>query len=252
MKKRKFQDGGVVGRFDEDVYARARKFIEDQEKRAGEGLGMEEEPKPKAVARKSSEPAKAADVAKPASVPSVGSVPSTGRAEIPVDTSMKGPAKQFSSAMEMGDTGRMLSTTLGATGGAGAAAIRSAPMLPKAVSTAFESAKGMAAPAVRAAKEGLEVAKTSGPKAGLETARSTLRGMKSRAEMQAKRGARQTAEEMEKAKPVLQARRSTKPERAARTRRTEEDMGIEFSRGGSASSRADGCAKRGKTKGKLY
>jgi hypothetical protein len=125
-------------------------------------------------------------------------------------------------------------------------------MLPKAVSTAVESAKGMAAPAVRAAKEGLEVAKTSGPKAGLETARATMRGMKSRAEIQAKRGARQTAEEMEKAKPILKSRKDTKAERASRTRRSEEDSGIEFSRGGSASSRADGCAKRGKTKGKMY
>lgn len=176
----------------------------------------------------------------------------SGRAEIPVDSSMRGPAKQFSPAMEMSDTGRALATTLGATGGAGPSIFRGASSLPKVASTAAESAKGMAAPAARAAKEGLEVARTSGPKAGLETAQSTLRGMKSRAEIQAKRGARQTAEEMEKAKPVLQARKSDKAERAARTRRSEEDSGIEFSRGGSASSRGDGCAKRGKTKGKLY
>jgi len=161
---------------------------------------------------------------------------------------MKGPAKQFSSAMEMGDTARMLSTTLGATGGAGAAAVRAAP----AARTAIETAKGVAAPAMRAAKEGIEVAKTAGPKAGLETARSTLRGMKSRAEIQAKRGARQTAEEMEKAKPMLQARKASKPERMSRTRYKEDEAGTEFSRGGSASSRADGCAKRGKTKGRMY
>jgi hypothetical protein len=243
MKKRKFAEGG--GRFDEDVYARARKFLEDQEKRAGEGLALDEEPKP--TPRRVVEPPKAAETPKP--TPSARSMPSTGRAEIPVDTSMRGPAKQFSSAMEMGDTGRVLSTTVGALGGAGAAGVRAAPM----ARTAIESAKGVAAPVARAAREGMEVAKTSGPKAGLETARSTLRGMKSRAEMQAKRTERQRGEAkaMEEAKPVLQARRSTKPERAARTRRTEEDMGMEFSRGGSASSRADGCAKRGKTRGKM-
>lgn len=178
-----------------------------------------------------------------------------GRAEIPVDTSMRGPAKQFSSAMEMGDVGRNLSTTIGALGGAGPAAIRGAATLPRVASTASEMAKGIAAPLTRSAKEGLEVARTVGPKEGLETARSTLRGMKSRADIQAKRTARQKAEaeELEKAKPILRARKDTKAARASRTRRTEEDAGMEFSKGGStASRRADGCAMRGKTRGKMY
>jgi hypothetical protein len=245
MKKRKFRyaDGGdtvAEGRFDEDTYARARKFIEDQERRAGQGMANEEAPAPRARA------------AAPSVSPSYR-MEGMGRgrpaaAQIPVDTSMRGPAKEFSPAMGMSDTGRVLSTTVGALGGAGTAAIRGAP----AARTAIESAKGVAAPAMRAAKEGIEVAKTAGPKAGMETARSTLRGMKSRAEIQAKRGARQTAEEMEKAKPILKSRKDTKAERASRTRRSEEDSGIEFSRGGSASSRADGCAKRGKTRGKVY
>jgi hypothetical protein len=106
----------------------------------------------------------------------------------------------------------------------------------------------------RAAKEGIETALTAGPKAGLDVARSTARGATARAEMQAKRTARQRgeAEAMEKAKPVLQARKSDKAERAARTRRNEDEAGMEFSRGGSASSRGDGCAKRGKTRGKMY
>lgn len=177
-----------------------------------------------------------------------------GRAEIPVDTTMSGPAKQFSSAMEMSDTGRNIATTAGALGGAGRA-ITGAPRVMAAAQTAKEMGKGMAAPAARAAKEGLEVAAKSGPKAGLETAKSTLSGMKSRAEMQAKRATREKAENaaaLEKAKPILQSRKDTKPARAARTRRTEEDMGIEFSKGGMASRRADGCAMRGKTRGKIY
>ena len=177
-----------------------------------------------------------------------------GRAEIPVDTTMSGPAKQFSSAMEMSDTGRNIATTAGALGGAGRA-ITGAPRVMAAAQTAKEMGKGMAAPSVRAAKEGLEVAAKSGPKAGLETAKSTASGMKSRAEMQAKRATREKAENaaaLEKAKPILQSRKDTKPARAARTRRTEEDLGIEFSKGGMASRRADGCAMRGKTRGKIY
>lgn len=108
---------------------------------------------------------------------------------------------------------------------------------------------------VRAAKEGLETAVKSGPKAGIDVARSTARGATARAEMQAKRSARQRgeAEAMERNTPILQARPSTKAQRADRTRRPEEDrINQDYSRGGSASSRADGCAKRGKTKGKLY
>lgn len=46
--KRKFADGGAPegGRFDDDVYARARKFVEDNERRAGEGMADEETPAP--------------------------------------------------------------------------------------------------------------------------------------------------------------------------------------------------------------
>jgi len=257
MKKRKFRyaDGGdtvAEGRFDEDTYARARKFIEDQERRAGQGMANEEAPAPRARA------AAPAASAAPSVSPSYR-MEGMGRgrpaaAQIPVDTSMRGPAKEFSPAMGMSDTGRVLSTTVGALGGAGPAAIRAARTAPTVARTAIESAKAAAAPAARAAKEGIEVAKTAGPKAGMETARSTLRGMRSRADIQAKRGARQRseAEAMEKAKPILKSRKDTKAERASRTRRSEEDSGIEFSRGGSASSRADGCAKRGKTRGKVY
>jgi hypothetical protein len=258
MKKRKFRyaDGGdtvAEGRFDEDTYARARKFIEDQERRAGQGMANEEAPAPRARA------AAPAASAAPSVSPASRSMEGMGRgrsvaAGIPVDTSMRGPAKEFSPAMGMSDTGRALATTVGALGGAGPAAIRAARTAPTVARTAIESAKAAAAPAARAAKEGIEVAKTAGPKAGMETARSTLRGMRSRADIQAKRGARQRseAEAMEKAKPILKSRKDTKAERASRTRRSEEDSGIEFSRGGSASSRADGCAKRGKTRGKVY
>ena len=252
MKKRKFRyaDGGetpTAGRFDEDTYARARRFIEEQERRAGEGMANEEAPRP--AVRATPRPA--------ASAPATPAAPAVGgsrpAAQIPVDTSMRGPAKQFSSAMEMGDVGRNIATTAGALGGMGRA-VANAPRAVAAAQTAKEMGKGMAAPAVRAAKEGLEVAAKSGPRAGMETALSTSRGMRSRADVQAKRTARQKSEAkaMKEAEPILQRRPDTKAARADRTRRTEEDMGINFSRGGSASKRADGCAKRGKTRGKVY
>lgn len=255
MKKRKFRyaDGGDTstgGRFDEDTYARARRFIEEQERRAGEGMAGEEAPRP--VAR-AAMPRPAAPAVSPSYRMEGMGRGTPAAAQIPVDTSMRGPAKQFSSAMEMGDTGRALATTAGALGGMGRA-VANAPRAAAAAQTAKEMGRGMAAPAARAAKEGLEVASKSGPRAGLETARSTMRGMKSRADIQAKRTSRQKgeAEAMEKAKPVLQARKSDKAERAARTRRSEEDAGVEFSKGGSASKRADGIAQRGKTRGKVY
>ena len=248
--KRRFNDGGATGRFDEDVYARARRFMEDQERRAGEGLALSEEEIPKA----SRAPVKAA----PVKVEAADDMPesmgrSFRRAEIPVDESMSGPAKQFSPAMEMSDTGRNIATTVGALGGAGRL-VAAAPRAAKAAQTAVESAKAVAAPAARAATEGIEAAAKYGPKAGLEVARSTMKGMKGRSGIQASRSSRQKAEAeaMEKAKPVLQARKDTKASRAARTRRTEEDAGIEFSKGGSASRRGDGCAVRGKTRGKIY
>ena len=67
MKKRKyrFDEGGSTGRFDEETYARARKFMEDEERRAGEGLKLDEE-EPKAAAPKHAPVKKAPKAAAPA------------------------------------------------------------------------------------------------------------------------------------------------------------------------------------------
>jgi hypothetical protein len=143
------------------------------------------------------------------------------------------------------------------------ALIGGAPMA--GLKTLHGAAKALAPYSTRqlatAAKEGIETAIKSGPKAGIDVAKSTAKGIKARAEMQAKRvereraesGARKTAEAMESAKPILQRRPDTKSSRADRTRRSGEDLGKEFSKGGSAASRrADGCAMRGKTRGKIY
>ena len=106
-----------------------------------------------------------------------------------------------------------------------------------------------------AAKEGLEAAVKSGPKAGIDVAKSTAKGMKGREEMQIARTARQKSEAkaMKEAEPILQRRPDTKSDRLKRTKFDEDTRGREFSKGGStASRRADGCAVRGKTRGKIY
>lgn len=69
----------------------------------------------------------------------------------------------------------------------------------------------------------------------------------------ASQASKERAEALKEAEPILKSRPDTKSARASRTRRSEEDAGIEFSKGGStASRRADGCAVRGKTRGKIY
>lgn len=143
------------------------------------------------------------------------------RTEIPVDSSMRGPEKRTSAAMEMSDAERVLATTMGA---ATPGVVRAAPAVGRGIGALMSSAK-------EGWREGEKIK---------EVARAAAR----------QRG---QAEALEKSKPILQARKDTKPARAARTRRTEEDAGIEFSKGGStASRRADGCAVRGKTRGKIY
>lgn len=98
--------------------------------------------------------------------------------------------------------------------------------------------------AKRATEVGKEAAKAfSKPQA---------REVASKVPARASQASKERAEALEKAKPILQSRPDTKSSRASRTRRTEEDAGIEFSKGGSASRRADGCAMRGKTRGKIY
>jgi hypothetical protein len=147
--------------------------------------------------------------------------------------SQAGPEKVSSPAMEMSDKERIRNTTIGALGTIGGAA---------------GLAKLMQ---VRKAKQAAELAQEAAKRFSKPgQARQIGDKTPAKAENVAKK--RGEAEAMEKAKPILQSRPSTKAKRADRTRRTEEDSQIEFSKGGSASRRADGCAVRGKTKGKLY
>jgi hypothetical protein len=235
-RKTRFKDGGETGRFDEDTYARARKFIEDQERRAGEGMALSEEETPKAP--------------KPAARPAPPPVSDTYRSEgmgrgrpaqpattppgqIPADASMRGPA----STGEMpGETERNIRNLMNA---ATPGVARAAPAVGRGLGALASSAR-------EGWREGEKVK---------EVARAAERGAKSRAEIQAARSAKKKAEAkaMKEAEPILQARKSTKPDRLKRTKFDEDMRGVEYSKGGSAASRrADGCAQRGKTRGKMY
>ena len=231
-RKTRFNDGGATGRFDEDVYARARRFVEEQERRAGEGLALSEEEKPKAARVAAVKPPPVSDTYREEGVVRGRSSPAQTPGQIPVDFSMRGPA----STGEMpGETERNIRNLMGA---ATPGAVRAASSVGRGIGSLASSAR-------EGWREGEKIK---------EVARSAERGAKSRAEIQAARSARKKAEAeaLEKAKPVLQARKSDKAQRASRTRRTEEDAGMEFSKGGAASRRADGIAQRGKTRGKMY
>ena len=181
-----------------------------------------------------------------------------GRAEIPVDSSMSGPEKRSSSAMNMSDTERnLMNLLMASTRGmsrVGGKAIQN--------NRALVSAEQMAKPMLSSAKEAVKGAasRVTGEARKAETAaeaakafsKPQAREVGSKVPARPSQASKERAEALEKAKPILQSRPDTKASRASRTRRTEEDAGIEFSKGGSASRRADGCATRGKTRGKIY
>lgn len=153
--------------------------------------------------------------------------------QIPVDASMRGPA----STGEMpGETERNIRNLMNA---ATPGVARAAPAVGRGLGALASSAR-------EGWREGEKVK---------EVARAAERGAKSRAEIQAARSAKKKAEAkaMKEAEPILQARKSTKPDRLKRTKFDEDMRGVEYSKGGSAASRrADGCAQRGKTRGKMY
>ncbi len=143
-----------------------------------------------------------------------------GRAEIPVETSMRGPEKRSSPAMNMSDTERNLMNLLmasmrgmsrnyGKVVQNNRALVSAEHMAKPMLSSAKEAVKGAASRAGESLKEaGRTVSKTFNP-----PPKAT----------QTSKASKETAEAMEK-----------------------------FSKGGSASRRADGCATRGKTRGKIY
>lgn len=228
MKKRKFGDGGALedlaegsskGRFDEDVYKRARAFLErgGKQEEAAEEKRTVRSVRPK-VTDTGDETAR---MAKRAPAP-------IGPAEIPVDPGVRAPAKE---GRIPGEFERNVSNTMNA-------------LTPLGVGAAMRGAKGLG----EAASKGWQAGRAE-VQAAKELAESTARGAASRAAIQAKRAerakqaaeARKTAEAMEEAKPVLKARPGkAKPTEKTRYRDEENVPEFEFKKGGCTKKYAEG------------
>ena len=252
-KYRKFSEGGTAaldelasgrekGSFDEDTYARAKKFLERGGSDAPKAAAPAK-PKPKASA-----PAPAPKAAS-AEIPKGGE---TAPASTGEDTS--GPSNMDRIFMGLG----------AGAGIAGAAKLARLSRAEKAAEAAKETAKAAAAKfsSPQTAKQvTTETGRRFSPKAEMEAAESTMRGAVGRKQLQAKRAeagrtAKARAETMERNKPALQAT----PKKASPRDRTREDREpdyelrakggrIGYASGGSV--RGGGCESRGKTKGRF-
>lgn len=264
MKRRKFADGGETtemvpdgkpegGRFDEDTYARARRFVESgkEESKPAVKKARKVETDPTAGEAKDKAAQRAADM--------MGEAPakrSSGRAEIPIDPNgPKAPKSTGESTSGPSNIGRILSAAGAGAGALGTAAAmrtaghadRVASRIAKAIDSAQASSKSMA-PTVQAAKS----AEKYSPKQQVEAAESAMRGAMTRAKVRAKRS---KAEEGEPKGSSFKDS-SARPKKASYA----DDIDVEFKRGGnvkkyasggmvgSASRRADGIATKGKTK----
>lgn len=256
MKKRKFADGGALdelasgkakGSFDQDVYSRARAFLE----RGNKGEDVAETKRVvRSVRPKPSAPDtgdETARMARRAPAPPAA----VGRAEIPVDRSLRAPAPE---GRIPGELERNIRNTAAALTpmGVGAAMRVGAPLAASAVQgyRAGRPAAALARSTPRVGDEALEsavsamsrrpvqpqVASAPGrfsPKQEVEAAESTMRGAASRRALRAKRDAQAAA------------RTAAKKEDVVRRRSEPTEMG--YAKGGSI----DGCARRGKTKGTM-
>lgn len=242
MKHRKFADGGETtemrpsakpegGRFDEDTYARARRFMESggkkEETKTAVKKARKVEVEPTAGEAKDKAAQRAADMADEAPAKR-----STGRAEIPVDPNgPKAPASTGANTSGPSNIGRILSAAGAGAGvlGAGAAmrtaghADRVSNRIAKAIRSAGASGKTMA-PTVQAAKS----AERYSPKQQMEAAESTMRGAATREALRRKRA---------ESAPDLDYKKGGSVKKYA-----------EGGMVGSASRRADGIATKGKTK----
>lgn len=248
-KYRKFSEGGTAaldelasgrekGSFDEDTYARAKKFLERGGSDAPKAAPTK--PKPKAAAPAPAPAPKAAS----AEIPKGGE---TAPASTGEDTS--GPSNMDRIFMGLG----------AGAGIAGAAKLARLSRAEKAAKAAKEAASKFSAP--QAAKQvTTETGRRFSPKAEMEAAESTMRGAVGRKQLQAKRAeagktAKARAETMEANKPVLQA---TPKKASPRARTRDEDVDYELrAKGGrigyasGGSIRGGGCESRGKTKGRF-
>lgn len=228
MKKHKFADGGAPegGRFDDDVYARARKFVEDNERRAGEGMANEE-PSTPAPVKRSVKPAPSTPISRSAPAP-------TGRAEIPVGNDKAPPSDGSGSESD-------LERNLGAIGTAvgGLGALGGVYKMTKAAQKAREVAR-----AGEKAREGLVAATRAGIADNrAQPARSTAGKVADLKEAFKSVPKRAAESKSKKAADEMAANR-----RRARTK-DDSEAGVEFAKGGGV--RGWGSA-RGARKAKNY
>lgn len=251
MKRRKFADGGETtemrpsakpegGRFDEDTYSRARRFVESGGKKEETKSAVKKERKVEVDPPASEAPAKR----------------STGRAEIPIDPNgPKAPASTGEDTSGPSNLSRILSAGGAGVGALGTAAAlrtaghadRVANRVAKAISSANAPTKSMA-PTVQTAKS----AEKFSPKQQVEAAESAMRGAANRAAVRAKRS------DAEAGAPKSGSFKDS----TSRPSKTSfaDDIDVEYKKGGkvkkyaaggsvgSASRRADGIATKGKTK----
>lgn len=257
MKKRKFAEGGALeelaegkakGSFDEDVYKRARAFLErgGEQEQAAEEKRTVRSVRPK-VTDTGDESARMLRRAPAPTAPAA-----MGRAEIPVDRSVRAPAPE---GRIPGEIERNISNTAAALTPFGVgAAMRGAKGMGEAASAGWRAGRPAAAIAKstpRVGDEGLEALarstaeKVPTPRVAIErftpaqrreATEASIRGAASRKEIQAKRAARESkagADRAASAKEDIVRRRS----------------GAEYAKGGSV--RGDGICQRGKTKGRF-
>lgn len=222
MKKRRFADAGEVedtippgGRFSEDVYARARKFLQDEERRAGEGMASEETPKAAPAVKRASKP----------------SAPAT-----PVRKEPEAPAGRIPRGEEVGPVGG------------------------ESVPSERERNINMILGGIGAAT-GLGVLGTLGARAGrarqaIQSAREATKTAAMREMFKPKQTAEGTASELKEAFKSA-TKRGSEAKRVKETEAVDKFSDVSqygYRKGGkaTASSRADGIAKRGKTRGKMY
>jgi len=242
------------GRFDEDTYARARRFVESGGKKEETKTAVKKARKVEVDSTTDEAKDKAADVASDAPAKR-----STGRAEIPIDPNgPKAPASTGENTSGPSNLSRILSA-----GGAGVGALGTAAALRTAghadrvasrVAKAIDAAKvggKSTTPIVQAAKS----AEKFSPKQQMEAAESTMRGAANRAAVRAKRS------EAEAGAPKGSSFKDSpaRPKKASYA----DDIDVEYKKGGSvkkyasggsvssASRRADGIATKGKTNCKI-
>lgn len=226
-----------MSRFDDDVYARARKFVEDNERRAGEGLANEETPTPRpAMGRRPAAPAPARDENYGNEGRRTPAAPmASGRAEIPRGDDVAPAATGVEQESDMSRNLGAIGVGLGGLGALGVMG-RAAGNSRRALETAREAMKSRAGLA-DAARSGIAANRSQPARstAGVvEDVQSALKEVPRRAA--ASKSNKKAANEMASAR------------RRARTK-DDSEAGIEFAKGGSV--RGWGSA-RGARKAKIY